>query len=407
MRSLSLFTGAGGLDIGLHAAGFRATAAVEMDRRAVSTLSDPRNARWWGNTTILPRDVTTGSPVVVMGAAKIRRGQIELLSGGPPCQPFSKSGYWRSGDSKRLSDPRARTLEFFFDMVESALPMVVLLENVPGIRFSKKDEGIRYVIRRLQQINKKAGTRYVPNVEQLAAVEYGVPQTRERVFVVASANGEEFRFPAPTHFFLDGDVGTAPLGLPCLTAWDAIGSIEDDEDPALLPKGKYAKLLPSIPEGSNYLFHTSRGGGVPLFGWRTRYWSMLLKLAKSRPSWTLTAQPGPAIGPFHWNNRRLSAAELCGLQTIPTDYCISGSVLDAHRQLGNAVPALLTELIGFEIRRQLFGEDIGPLQLSLLPARATPAPPPGPLERVPQAFMGQIGNYPEHPGTGKGPGAAR
>src|SRR3546814_15139025 len=61
-------------------------------------------------------------------------------------------------------------------------------------------------------------------------------------------------------------------------------------------KGKWADLLPSIPEGQNYLWHTERGGGIPLFGWRRRYWNFLLKLAKNKPSWTIQAQPGPATG---------------------------------------------------------------------------------------------------------------
>ena len=76
-----------------------------------------------------------------------------------------------------------------------------------------------------------------------------------------------------------------------------------DED--LNVRGKWVGLLPSIPEGKNYLWHTSRGGGLPLFGWRTRYWTFLLKLAKNRPSWTIQAQPGPAVGPFHLSYKRL------------------------------------------------------------------------------------------------------
>ena len=82
--------------------------------------------------------------------------------------------------------------------------------------------------------------------------------------------------------------------------------------------GKWADLLPTIPEGQNYLWHTNRGGGSQLFGWRTRYWSFLLKLAKNLPSWTIQAHPGSSIGPFHWRNRKLSVPEMCRLQTFPT-----------------------------------------------------------------------------------------
>ena len=79
--------------------------------------------------------------------------------------------------------------------------------------------------------------------------------------------------------------------------------------------GKWAGLLPTIPEGENYLFHTRLGGGRPLFGYRTRYWSFLLKLAKDEPSWTLQAHPGPATGPFHWANRPLTVQEMLRLQS--------------------------------------------------------------------------------------------
>src|SRR4029078_5650811 len=91
------------------------------------------------------------------------------------------------------------------------------------------------------------------------------------------------------------------------TTWDAIGHLSNREvDEPLAPAGKRAGLLPSSPEGNNYLWHTPRGGGKPLFGWRTRYWSFLLKLAKDKPSWTLQAQTGPATGPVHWPNRNPS-----------------------------------------------------------------------------------------------------
>ena len=110
--------------------------------------------------------------------------------------------------------------------------------------------------------------------------------------------------------------------------------------------GRWAELLPSIPEGRNYLHHTERGDGVRLFGWRRRYWSFLLKLSKRLPSWTITAQPGPAIGPFHWKSRRLSPLELCRLQTFPAGYEIDGDLRTIQLQLGNAVPSALAKTPG-------------------------------------------------------------
>jgi DNA (cytosine-5)-methyltransferase 1 len=167
-------------------------------------------------------------------------------------------------------------------------------------------------------------------------------------------------------------------------------------------RGKWAALLPSIPEGENYLFHTDRGGGKPLFGWRRRYWSFLLKLAKNRPSWTIQAQPGPAIGPFHWENRRLSTRELCRLQTFPDNVCICGGRTSIQRQLGNAVPSLLAEVIAREIAVQLLGKRRVLAPPKLLPPDRSPAPPAERARTVPRQFLELVGDHTPHPGTGLG-----
>jgi DNA (cytosine-5)-methyltransferase 1 len=185
------------------------------------------------------------------------------------------------------------------------------------------------------------------------------------------------------------------------TAWDAIADVAVSENEDLKVRGKWADLLPSIPEGCNYLHHTDRGDGLPLFGWRRRYWSFLLKLAKDRPSWTLQAQPGPAVGPFHWTNRRLSVRELARIQTFPDDVNVVGGRISAQRQIGNAVPSLLAEVIGRAIRTQLL-DSPHPDSLSLLPPRRLPVPPPEPIAPVPERFRSLIGTHTPHPGTGRG-----
>ena len=426
-KVVSLYTGAGGLDLGLHAAGFTSAVAVEFDPIPVRTLLDPRNRERWG--VVLHRSIhdlieegPEGRKVAapLLREAKLKPEEASLLAGGPPCQPFSKSGYWHSGDAKRLDDPRAATLEAYLTVLETVRPEAFLLENVPGLAFDAKDEGLQYLRRRVDEINKRSGTRYSFHAAQLNAARYGVPQMRERVFIVGHRDGKAFTFPTPTHALppavdLTGD-GEPPTvadeGLfPFATAWDAIGHLQDDDDPTLAPKGKWAPVLASIPEGRNYLWHTPRNSkGLPIWGWRTRFYNMLLKLAKARPSWTLTAQPGPAIGPFHWRNRRLSAAELVGLQTFPRDYHIVGGVLEAHKQLGNAVPSAMSEMLGREIRRQLLGETRVPSgPLSLVPVtRGTPPEPETPLpkEQLPEWVLDLADEgKAEHPGTGKGPGA--
>jgi DNA (cytosine-5)-methyltransferase 1 len=167
-------------------------------------------------------------------------------------------------------------------------------------------------------------------------------------------------------------------------------------------QGKWAALLPSIPEGQNYLWHTDRGGGLPLFGWRRRYWSFLLKLAKNRPSWTIQAQPGPAVGPFHWHSRRLSARELCRLQTFPDDVTILGGLSAVQKQVGNAVPSLLAEVLARAIRTQLLGHTLPEEPPHLMPPNRGSAPPPELPAPVPVQYHTYVGDHAPHPGTGQG-----
>jgi DNA (cytosine-5)-methyltransferase 1 len=172
-------------------------------------------------------------------------------------------------------------------------------------------------------------------------------------------------------------------------------------------RGRWADLLPSIPEGQNYQYHTRKGGGKKLFPWRSKYWSFLLKLAKAQPAWTIQALPGPATGPFHWLNRRLSVRELARLQTFPDDYEFTGDYHAAHRQIGNAVPPALGELLGRLVRRSLLGGRVN-LTLRLAPTARPGCPPPEPVLPVPRKYIDELeGDHEDHPGTGRGPGAQR
>lgn len=395
---VSLFSGAGGLDIGLEAAGFRTVLCVENDAMASETLRINRPA--W--TLAEPDDIHLLPPEFALEQANLRRGELTLLAGGPPCQPFSKSGYWARGDAARLFDPRSSTLTAYVQWVEAFLPEVLLLENVAGLVFRAKDEGFRLLAAGLDNINRRHNVAYQPHVIHMNAASYGVPQARERVILVAHREGRRFERPCATHFPPDKHAEGSG-GEPCRTAWDAIGDLDvEDWREELRPTGKWSELLPSIPEGMNYLWHTRRGGGLPLFGWRTRYWSFLLKLAKNRPSWTIQAEPGPATGPFHWRSRKLSVRELCRLQTFPDDYEISGSYRDAYRQVGNAVPPAVGELLGLEVRRQLLADGVR-RKLSLLPSCSASCPSPEPTRAVPDIYLSRVGDHKDHPGPGRGP----
>ncbi|MFZ1989389.1 MAG: DNA cytosine methyltransferase, partial [Alphaproteobacteria bacterium] len=369
-KAISLFTGVGGLDFGFEAAGFETRVALDIDPMACRTL---RLNRPW---PVLEGDLGDVSSEVILDTANLRPGEADVLIGGPPCQPFSKSGYWATGDSRRLDDPRAKTLEHYLRVLGDTMPKAFLLENVAGLAYRGKSEGIEAIRRGVAAINRKTSAGYTLSVCALNAVDYGVPQLRERVFVIGARDGQRFTFPDPTHFSPER-IEAQRYGQRFRTTWDALADLEaspNDED--LSMTGKWADLLPSIPEGQNYLWHTERGGGKPLFGWRRRYWSFLLKLAKALPSWTIQAQPGPATGPFHWHNRKLSSAELGRLQTFPDGIRYSCSRTEIQKLVGNAVPSALAELLAREISVQLLGKRAVRKSLTLIPPRRDDAPEP-------------------------------
>lgn len=397
-KIISLYTGAGGFDLGLEAAGFDTTIAIEMDKWACQTLR--KNRPEW-NT--VEEDIHNVSDETISSISGLKPGCADLLIGGPPCQPFSKSAFWAKGETKRLNDPRADTLTAYLRVLKEHKPKAFLMENVFGITYKGKDEAIKLLKTIIKKINQEEGTNYSFELGVLNAANYGVPQIRERVFIVGSIDGTEFIFPKETH----NDPENKQLDLfdkkkPWITTWDVIGDLENIPHDNLAVNGKWGDLLPSIPEGNNYLFHTNRKKGSPIFGWRTRYWSFLLKLAKNRPSWTIQAQPGSAIGPFHWKNRRLSVKEICRLQTFPEDYKILGGVTETQRQLGNAVPSLIGEILGREIRKQFFKSPLK-ARLKLLPKRNKLHATPEPTLPVAEKYLSLIGEHSDHPGTGKGP----
>jgi DNA (cytosine-5)-methyltransferase 1 len=149
LTAISLFTGAGGLDLGFEAAGFDRVVAIEMDPDAVATL---RHNRDWNvvDANIHSERCETAR---LIRDHRIRPGETDVLIGGPPCQPFSKSGYWFSGDARRLDDPRASTLGAYLRVLRDLQPEMYLLENVPGIAFTSKDEGLEFIRQEIERIN--------------------------------------------------------------------------------------------------------------------------------------------------------------------------------------------------------------------------------------------------------------
>jgi DNA (cytosine-5)-methyltransferase 1 len=382
---LSGFTGLGGLDLGLEAAGFESVGCIEIDPVARLSLKANRSDVW---PVLEHDDVLVAASRLSFRSLGLGSQELTLLAGAPPCQPYSKAAMWAERGWAGLEDDRATPLFSFLDLVDRMLPAAVVLENVPGFA-QGKNSALPSVEAALATINRRRGTQYHVEARTLDAVHYGVPQRRRRVIVTAFRDGARMQWPTPT-------AEHEPL-----RAWDALGVLETDE-PAPAASGYWSELLASIPEGKNYQWHTRKGGGEPLFGYRTRYWSFLLKLAKNEPSWTVPAQPGPSVGPFHWENRPLRVAELLRLQSFPEDWLVEGNRREQVLQVGNATPPLLAEAIGRSILATLgLAAPTGHWRLGI--PRVQAVPPAEPIRLVPRRYHSLIGTYADHPGAGQGP----
>ncbi len=332
---VSLFSGCGGLDLGLHQAGFETVFATDQDTQCKLSYEAnlPEVPFWQGNV----KDVDCG----LIGSLS----NITLLAGGPPCPPFSKSRFYRKEKKRALDDPNGElTIASYLRILESLTPEMFLLENVAGLAYRVHHEALDYIIR------SAADLGYIVNCKVLNAANYGVPQLRERCFVVGTRR-KAFEFPSPTHRDPGKGVELFSESMP---SWVTAGMVLEDldteenaDDAGHFAGGKYHHLLCELPEGENYLYFTKeRGYPDPVFKWRSRYWSFLLKLSHEMPSWTIQARRSNNMGPFHWRNRILRIAEVKRLQTFPDDWILEGTVEQQWRQIGNAVPPLLAKHIG-------------------------------------------------------------
>lgn len=364
---VSLFSGAGGLDLAVERADadpltaadpgtglLKVCVATDYNEPALETLRAN-----FDDAATVSGDIRTVPTDQILATAGLRASEPVLVVGGPPCTPFSKSGFWL--EQKRESrDPNASLLDEYVRVVRESRPEAFVLENVQGLTYSTHKAQFERLLKSLGELG------YNPQWKVLLAADYGVPQLRRRVFVVGRRDGKKFEFPDPTHSgWSERDRKVDTTKLPHVTAGQAFAGlptvlrVADDE----IVGGQYGELAAEVPPGQNYLWHTDRYGGRNHFEWRSRYWTFLLRLDPARPSTTLQAQPGPWVGPFHWENvqtadgveraRRLRVAEMLRLMSFPDEFKIAGSRADVQRQLGNAVPLGLGKAVIRALMTQL------------------------------------------------------
>jgi DNA (cytosine-5)-methyltransferase 1 len=344
---VDLFAGAGGLSVGAVQAGCRVGASVEWDSWACRTLR--ANPSYHGE--VVEGDVCDLSGADLRRLAAHKRGEPFVVVGGPPCQGFSKAAYWtESGKeaayrrarssglevikptlSDRAPDARRDLVYQFWRLVHESRADAFVFENVPSIKHPRN----RHVFDQFLSQAREAG--YLLTELAANAVEYGVAQTRERIIVMGSRHAKP-RPPATSHAL---EAGEDLLLSPPVTAGEALEGLGGPEffEPEEVVEGRWAEHLRTVPPGWNYKAHTAWAGHPnPSFVTETRFWNFLLKLSPDRPSWTLAASPGPWVGPFHWESRRLRIPEMAALQGFPRGYRVEGPRRERVRQMGNAVP---------------------------------------------------------------------
>jgi DNA (cytosine-5)-methyltransferase 1 len=366
MNTISLFSGAGGLDIGARWAGANVVCCVDNDEDSLETLRLNRNGYM---DVIANTDISELSGSDLLRACGQKKKDIDFLIGGPPCQSFSKNNYWtRSGEEslrrkKRMKASAERKGEKFIEplhlprrknrtevhkdartslvmhyarLIEEIAPQGFLFENVSSILHPNNKKFLFDFIKQTE----KCG--YKTKLLQLGSEQFGVAQVRKRVFVLGHKKRTP-REPQITH-----SPETSLFLKPIATAAEVISEFQSKNffEEGEVIEGKWAKYLPDIPPGMNYKALSSWAGyPTPVFEAETRFWNFLLKLHPDKPSWTIASSPGPWTGPFHWKNRRLRTVEMAAIQSFPRDYKFYGSRRSRIKQIGNAVPPLMAKAV--------------------------------------------------------------
>ncbi len=331
--ALSIFSGCGGLDIGSHQAGIPVLGSLDFDKDSTETL---KNNSIFKKTKVFHTDISDFDVQKYKEILKNNKHEKFILIGGPPCQPFSKAGYWVGNDTrKKDKDPRNMVGEYL-RMAKELKPDGFLFENVESLLHPSNKHVVDEIIKYVEKLG------YSTKIIKTVATDYGVPQRRKRIFILGSRkkiNGE----PQKTHCEAKNSKNLEMK--PYVTVGEAIKKYDtqkyyEPEEEAI--NGTYYDDLVKVPPGKNYIELTKKPFGPhPKFKAGKRFWSFLLKLHPDITSWTIAAQPGPWVGPFHWTSRRLRVPEIAAIQTFPKNYKFIGNRRSIQKQIGNAVPPLL------------------------------------------------------------------
>jgi DNA (cytosine-5)-methyltransferase 1 len=334
-KYLSLFSGAGGLDIGLERAGLESIALTEIEPVFCETLR--RNAGWQhsdGKTylskaRIIEKDISTSNP-----SELTYREDVDLIVGGPPCQAFSSSG-------KQLSvlDPRGTLVFDFCRFISDLRPKMFLFENVRGLVTARDSRGEPGgVIKEISSTLEALG--YSCRIGILNSADFGAFQRRVRCFILGSRNGEAPDFPTPTHSKGGGLFGEK---------WRTLGEFLDafgdtNTESFVFPSEELGRKLKDIPSGSGIKSPGKSEPTRPGGHWGYRQGTFIADL--EAPARTVTGSASQDW--IRWDGllRRLTFSEIKLLQGFPSDWIVEGTQAQRFKQIGNAVPTVFGEAFG-------------------------------------------------------------
>lgn len=339
---ISLFSGAMGLDIGLEQAGLKVVIGQDFEPACVKTMKA-------NGHNVLGGDIRDITPQQLLDKTGLQVGEPFMICGGPPCQPFSTAG-------KRLgiNDPRGSLFMDFIRMIDYIRPRFFVMENVKGIMSSplktdinageKEKQETKTVLDVILAEFNKLGYKTTYGI--LDAVNYGVPQFRERFVLIGSRDQEDIFLPIPTHFSMHQNPEYR-----WKTVGDTIRDIENEKSECgkLTPERK--KYLRMVPEGGNWknlpedIIPAAMGGAYKSGGGKVGFYR---RLSYSQPAPTITTAPAQKATMLCHpvQDRPLSVHEYARLQQFPEDWKFVGTTAAKYKQIGNAVPIGLAKAIG-------------------------------------------------------------
>lgn len=339
MKFISLFSGGGGLDLGLEQAGLDCTFATDHDRDSVGTLFANRGhqlgqgRRALSEAIIKLEDVRQLTGQYILSQIGRARGEVPVLAGGPPCQSWSSGG-------KQLGykDPRGKLVDDYLRIANEIDARWLIFENVRGLLTARGGDG-RPGSALEQMRSKLFDCGWQTHVELLNSADFGVPQRRVRLIVIGYRSGDVPLMPVPTYGQSGGQRQWKTLGS-CLSELGLVGA-----DELIRPSGKMTSDLVGLSPGTGAKSAGKAESTRPGGHWGYKQGAFIADQGLPARTVTASSQQDWIIDDRH-GLRRLTPRECAAIQTFPAEWRFIGNRASQYRQIGNAVPPVLAQAIG-------------------------------------------------------------